>query len=220
MPRTIAIGDIHGCRAELEDLLSKISPAGDDRIIFLGDLVNRGPDSAEVLELVRGLKNRIALLGNHEWRLRSLRRGDGKAKIKAGDRALAERLHPQDWELIDQMPTTFFSPELETVFVHGGFLPDTPWQTQPAEVVTRIQVIDADGNPRKRSECPTGVFWADIWQHSTPFVIYGHTPRPSVYARPNSLCIDTGCVYGGHLTAYILPEGRLVQVPARQKWIS
>jgi len=217
MQRIIAIGDVHGCRAELEDLLAKLAPTPEDRLIFLGDLVNRGPDSLGVLSLVSSLKNATALLGNHEWRLLSLRHKDGKAKIKASDLALAPKLSPQLWDFLENMPLNIFNTELQTIFVHGGFLPEIPWQTQPAEVVTRIQVVNHEGKPCKRAECPDGTIWADLWQHP-PFVIYGHTPRPNVYARPTSLCIDTGCVYGGMLTAYVLPEGKLVQVPARQKW--
>ncbi len=219
MQRTIAIGDVHGCRAELEDLLAKVSPGADDRVVFLGDLVNRGPDSLGVFDVLATLKNWTCVLGNHEWRLLSLRGGDGKAKIRASDKELAQKLRPGDWDIIARMPITFFDPELQTVFVHGGFLPDTPWQTQPAEVVTRIQVVDEQGRPRKRSECPACPPWADLWHHETPFVIYGHTPRPQVDARPPARGIDTGCVYGGHLTAYVLPEGRLVQVPAREKYV-
>jgi diadenosine tetraphosphatase ApaH/serine/threonine PP2A family protein phosphatase len=102
--------------------------------------------------------------------------------------------------------------------VHGGFLPGIAWQTQPASVVTRIQVVDRDGRPRKRADCPDAPFWADLWR-GPPFVVYGHTPRPEVCERPSSLGIDTSCVYGGHLTACILPERRIVQVKARERYV-
>lgn len=219
MPRTIAIGDVHGCRAELEDLLSKLSPRADDRLIFLGDLVNRGPDSLGVLALVASLKNTTVLMGNHELRLLATRSKNPVVKVKPGDKTLAATLPPQAWRMMENMPLTLFNTDLQTIFVHGGFLPDVAWQTQPAEVVTRIQAITPDGRPCKRSECPNCPLWADLWPHPT-FVIYGHTPRTTVYARPTSLCIDTGCVYGGALTAYILPEGKIVQVPARQSYAS
>ena len=61
------------------------------------------------------------------------------------------------------MPLTFQEPELNVVCVHGGFLPNEPWQRQPAEVVTRIQVIDRLGRPAKRADAPDAPVWADRW---------------------------------------------------------
>ncbi len=219
MPRTIAIGDVHGCRAELEELLSKLAPQPGDRIVFLGDLINRGPDSLGVLDIVQSLHGAVALLGNHELRMLYWRKKDGSYKFKPHDLALAQALRPKDWDFLDAMALTHFDIEKQIVFVHGGFLPNKPWPRQGAEIVTRIQVVGKDGKPYKRADCPDGTPWADLW-HQGPFVIYAHTPRPSIYARATSLCIDTGCVYGGMLTAYVLPEGRLVQVPARQKYFT
>jgi len=115
------------------------------------------------------------------------------------------------------MALTYEEPELNTVFVHGGFLPNLPWQRQPADVVTRIQVVDGNGQPRKRADSPGSPWWADLWG-GPPFVVYGHTPRPEVYKLKWSMGIDTGCVLGGHLTAYLLPERRLLQVRARQRY--
>ena len=116
------------------------------------------------------------------------------------------------------MPLTHFDKDLNIVFVHGGFLPDEPWQKQPAEVVTRIQVVD-NGKPKKRSDAPDAPLWADVW-NGPPFVVYGHTPREEVHKLKWSLCLDTGCVLGGHLTAYVLPERRLVQVKARKRYVT
>jgi hypothetical protein len=115
------------------------------------------------------------------------------------------------------MPLTFEEAELNTVFVHGGFLPTSPWSRQPAEVVTRIQVIDHQGRPAKRADEPDAPLWADLWS-GPPFVVYGHTPREEIYKLKWSVGIDTGCVMGGHLTAYVLPEKRFVQVKARQRY--
>jgi hypothetical protein len=80
-----------------------------------------------------------------------------------------------------------------------------------------IQVIDTDGKPAKRADRPDAPAWADLWT-GPPFVVYGHTPRPEIYKLKWSLGIDTGCVQGGHLTAYTLPEKRFLQVKARQRY--
>jgi hypothetical protein len=214
--RLIAVGDIHGCHAEFADLLRHLELGGDDRLVLLGDLVNRGPDSLAVLDLARRHAT-ASLLGNHELRLLKFRRTGDRKYLKEHDLETFDRLRPDDWSYLEAMPLTFEEPQLNTVFVHGGFLPNEPWQRQPAEVVTRIQVVDKDGRPRKRADAPDAPSWADLWG-GPPFVVYGHTPRPEVYKLKWSIGIDTGCAMGGHLTAYILPERRIVQVRARQRY--
>ena len=214
--RLIAIGDIHGCHLEFAELLERLELGEGDRLILLGDLVNRGPDSCRVIDLARERGAR-SLLGNHELRLLKYRRTGDRKYIKEKDQDTYDRLRPEDWAYIESMPLTHEEPELNTVFVHGGFLPGEPWQKQPAEVVTRIQSIDRDGRPRKRADVPDAPAWADLWG-GPPFVVYGHTPRAEVYKLKWSIGIDTGCVLGGSLTAYVLPERRLVQVKARQRY--
>jgi serine/threonine protein phosphatase 1 len=216
--RLIAIGDIHGCHLEFAELLTRLELTRDDRLILLGDLVNRGPDSNKVIDLAREHRA-LSLLGNHELRLLKYKRTGDKKPLKDGDLETFARLRPEDWEYLEAMPLTFEAEELNTVFVHGGFLPDEPWQKQPADVVTRIQVIDRDGRPAKRADKPDAPAWADLWS-GPPFVVYGHTPRPEVYKLKWSLGIDTACVQGGCLTAYILPEKRFLQVKARQRYWS
>ncbi len=214
--RLIAIGDIHGCHHEFAELLARLSPGRDDRIILLGDLINRGPDSLRVIEIAR--ENRlISLLGNHELRLLKFHRTGDRKWLKEGDEATLAKFQSADWAYLEGMLLTFEEPTLNTVFVHGGFLPDQPWQKQPAEIVTRIQVIDADGKPAKRADAATAPPWADLWS-GPPFVVYGHTPRPEIYKLKWSVGIDTGCVLGGHLTAYELTEKRFTQVKARQRY--
>lgn len=214
--RLIAIGDIHGCHLEFAELLTRLSPTRDDRVVLLGDLVNRGPDSVKVIDLARECRA-IALLGNHELRLLRYRRTGDKRFVKEADLETSARLRPADWAYLEAMTLTYEEPELNTVCVHGGFLPTQPWQKQAADVVTRIQVVDREGRPAKRAERPDAPAWADLWS-GPPFVVYGHTPRELVYKLKWSVGIDTGCVLGGHLTAYELPEKRFTQVKARQRY--
>ena len=214
--RLIAVGDIHGCAAEFADLLDQLELQRHDRLILLGDLVNRGPDSALVLDLARSA-GAVSLLGNHELRLLEYLRTRDPARLRPEDRATISALRPMDWDYLAGMRLTHFDDALNVVFVHGGFLPGRDWRLQPAELVTRIQVIDAEGRPAKRADSPGAPPWADRW-NGPPFVVYGHTPRPTVYKRKWSLCLDTACVLGGALTAYILPERRLVQVKAKRRY--
>ena len=216
--RFIAIGDVHGCARELEALLEKLALTRQDRVILLGDLVNRGPDSAGVIALARQHAHR-SLLGNHELRLLNYRRTGDPTHLKKSDYDTLKQLSSRDWEYLAAMPLTYHVTDVEpsTVLVHGGFLPGKRWRSQPARVVTRIQVIGPDGEPHKRSDYPGAPHWSEVWS-GPPFVIYGHTPRPDPAREKWSLGIDTACAMGGRLTACILPGRELVDVPAREKY--
>jgi predicted phosphodiesterase len=214
--RIIAIGDIHGCHQEFAELLERLALTKDDRLILLGDLVNRGPDTLKVIDLARA-NRAVSLLGNHELRLLNYRKAKDTTFLKEGDTTTVQKLRPEDWAFLETMTLTHYVEVLNTVFVHGGFLPNEPWQKQAASIVTRIQVVDRDGKPRKRTEAEGSPAWADLW-NGPPFVVYGHTPRPEVYKLKWSVGIDTACVMGGFLTAYILPEKRFVQVKARKRY--
>ena len=183
--RLIAIGDIHGCHLEFAELLAHLAPASGDRLILLGDLINRGPDSNRVLDLAREAKA-SSLLGNHELRLLEYRRTRDRKRLKTGDLETFENLRPEAWAYIAAMPLTF---------------------------------EDRDGRPAKRTDAPDAPAWADLWS-GPPFVVYGHTPRREIYELKWSVGLDTGCVQGGALTAYILPEKRFLQVKARQRYWS
>jgi serine/threonine protein phosphatase 1 len=215
--RIIAIGDIHGCYQEFAELLARLELTKDDRLILVGDLINRGPDSCKVIDLARQHRA-LSLLGNHELRLLTYRKDKTPVAdiSRETDADTFQKLRAEDWAYLEAMPLTHYIEELNTVFVHGGFMPNEPWQRQPASVVTRIQSI-ANGKPCKRAEAPNAPPWADLWT-GPPFVVYGHTPRPEVYKLKWSVGIDTACVQGGCLTAYILPEKRFVQVKARRRY--
>jgi len=199
-------------------LINEVAPDPSDRIYLLGDLVNGGPDSAAVVRWARARKNCQCIVGNHELRLLRWKLGGDPSALKNGDTETAGALNEADWRFLAGMPLTLEITEHKTLLVHGGFAPGKPWAKQPPEVVTRIQVIDPEGKPAKRSEAPGDApSWADFWT-GPPFVVYGHTPRQDVFRRRWSLGLDTGCVYGGKLSALVLPGHRLVQVKARKAY--
>ncbi len=214
--RLIAIGDIHGCLREFEELLHKLDLDRHDRVVLLGDLINRGPDSAGVLALAREVAH-LSLLGNHELRLLNYRKTGDPTHLKKADYETLKQLEAKDWSYMRAMPLTYHDPGDNIVLVHGGFLPNQPWREQPARIVTRVQVVDKTGNARKRSEAPRCPHWSELWE-GPPFVVYGHTPREHVSRAKWSLGIDTACAQGGYLTACILPEKRIVQVRAHEKY--
>lgn len=213
------IGDIHGCRAELEDLLNRLNLGAHDMVVFVGDLINRGPDSSGVLAIARDLPGSYALLGNHELRLLKYHESGDPSVLKDYDWETVPQLNEADWRYLRDLRLTLHFPGLQTVVAHGGFLPKKPWDEQPAEVVTQLQVINRkSGKWGKRAEVSHGVTWMKFWQ-GPPYVVCGHTPRRKVVRTKWSICIDTGCVYGGKLTAYELTEDRLFQVDARETYV-
>ncbi len=216
MPRLIAIGDVHGCVRELDDLLEKLSPDKDDQLYFLGDLINVGPNSQGVLERIRNLPHVRCLLGNHELRLLQYHRDKDPRILKPYDPKTLKTLGEAEWKQLSEFEERIHLPEVNTLLVHGGLLPDTPWATQPITLISQIQVIDPQtGAWGKRADIPEGTPWADQWQ-GPPFVLYGHTPRKAPYQSPWALGIDTGCVYGGHLSACDLQTRTITQVKARK----
>lgn len=212
--RLLAIGDVHGCYEELSDLLTVLNPTPDDKILFLGDIINRGPDSHRCLEIARTLRA-SSLLGNHEFRLLRYRLTRDASILRDIDKATLKQLQPEDWEYMSQMTLYHYEEQYNTIFVHGGFLPDRPWRSQPASIVTNIQVVGATPEQIRRSSAPNAPFWATQWK-GPHFVVYGHSPCLEVIRHSHSLGIDTACAAGGKLTAYVLPDKQIVQVQAKK----
>lgn len=215
--RTIVIGDVHGCLNELKELIEQVALQPTDRVIFLGDLINRGPDTPGVLKYYRSLPNAHALIGNHELRLLKYRRTRDTRHLKDHDWLTLHRMSEGDWLALEQMQPYLFLEDINTVLVHGGFLPYKDWREQPISITTHVQVIDKQGIPHKRSECPEGTAWWELWQ-GPPYVIFGHTPHKNIKRTKWALGIDTGCVMGNALTACILPEKKIVQVQAKKAY--
>ncbi len=219
MGRFIVIGDIHGCFEELEELIGRLQLRPDDRAFQVGDIINRGPDSSRCLELVRTTGIRC-ILGNHERRLLRYHRTGDRSLLKDYDLETIRVMTADDWRFLEDMPVFRYEESLGVLLVHAGFVPVgyAPWSNQPSEILTEIDVVDNQGRALKRTDAPGCPPWADLWK-GPPYVIYGHIPRLDVYRKDWSLGIDTACVYGGKLTAVILPEGDLVQVPAREEYL-
>src|SRR4051812_39033637 len=107
MARTVVIGDVHGCRNEVDALLDQIQATESDRIFFVGDLLSRGPDPLGVLEIFRETRAR-AVRGNHEqvileWR-NAAYRGIELPPLGHSHRKVAEQLSNEDWALLDALP--------------------------------------------------------------------------------------------------------------------
>jgi hypothetical protein len=232
--RTLVVGDVHGCLAELDALLLECGydPAR-DRLVFLGDLLDRGADPVGVLRRVREL-GAECVLGNHEEKhLRyaaheARRREDPTYRNpmrRFDSRRAAEhaQLTRDDLLWLAGLPRVL-SLGQGWVAVHAGFLPGRPVHAQ-TDWTLRLRYVDADGNPVPRARGDAGEAgvrrWAEAWT-GPESVVYGHFPQrldlpKRDEPRPGVVCmgIDTGCVYGGRLTALVLPGADVVQVPSR-----
>ncbi len=228
MDRTLIIGDVHGCSAELRDLLDRAAVSAQDRLVFVGDLLARGPDSRGVLRLVRELGAR-SVVGNHELQLRRFHSASdaGRAAMRLGRnyRDLARELSQEDWELIESLPPFIELPEHDVAVVHAGLVPGRALADHDADVLTNVRCIDANGQPTHRLQ---GTPWAEIYRGS-PHVVFGHDALRSVQLHPDATGLDSGCVYGGRLTALVLPAAQspppvadrpdaMLSVPARRQY--
>ena len=233
MGRRVFIGDIQGCREELERLLEKLrfDPA-EDSLEPAGDLVNRGPDSVGTLRLLRDL-DAGGVLGNHDLHLlRAAQRGQLRANDTFGDVLEAE----DSDELLDWVAERPLVKGWDDVLlVHAGLSPRwknpvkqlasaDPWDPdEDALFAVLVRYCDDQGRRPKRDwPVPARPFrpWYEYWKKSADArtVVFGHWARQGLLERKGLRGLDTGCVWGGRLTAWIAEEDRLVSVRARKAW--
>ena len=203
--KTYVIGDIHGCLDQLKALMAKLSLRKTDELLFIGDYIDRGPDSKGVVEYVLELRKQrpgkvTCLMGNHEWMLINYLDGiDPEVWLANGGQATLESYGGA--ENIPQEHLDFFyglAPFRQTddfLFVHAGIRPGVPFEEQRTEDMLWIR--------------------REFYQHPgrfSPTIVFGHTPLRDVYNQDDRIGIDTGCVFGGKLTCLVLPGRDIIQV--------
>ena len=205
MSRSIFIGDVHSCAAELAELLSRLSVGADDQVYFVGDLLSRGPDPLGVLRLFRELRAR-SVLGNHEQRLLAARqarlRGEPGPKLGSSHAEVVAQLSDDDWAILESFPLWIDAPEHNVRVVHAGVVPGVPLDQQDPWILTHIRSIDADGKPSEK----WGKLWGTLYQ-SEPHIVFGHNARQRPQLHLHATGLDTACVYGGALSALVLSAG-------------
>ena len=226
--KTIIVGDVHGCLEELKELLVKVDfQQGLDRLIFAGDLVDRGPDSAGVVKYVRALKAE-AVMGNHESKLLRRWRHIQRAKTNPKYRNPMKRsvdqektisaLDHDDLVWLDRLPYFIDLPDLNALVVHAGLAPGVPVARQAREVLTMVRYIDYDRmimvplQVPGFTQPPNSFYWAEAYDGHRN-VIFGHNvvgdDTKTWQGIENGVrCwgIDTGCVFGGNLTACVFSK--------------
>lgn len=198
MSRVGFIGDCHGHEHELVTMIRKLEAQGVDRIVLLGDMLDRGPRSLRCLRLVReqrfcsrrGYRDLDMVKGNHEDAY--LRVLDGVPKPgreiveQPEDRRLSRLLRPADVRHMRRLPISLNLPKLVVTAVHGGV---TPHMDTMDEFALRVRFLDADYQPM-RSTMPSDVFWADVYDGRFGLIVFGHESHlhPTLYE--NALALD------------------------------
>lgn len=230
------IGDIHGCRTELESLLNRLgyeigrdtdgravgAHAEGRRVIFLGDLVDRGPDTPGVLRLVMGMVaagDALCVSGNHEAKLLKALRGRNVQRTHG----LAETLEqlaaePADFQaevegFLDRLIGHYVLDDGRLVVAHAGLI-----QRYQGRASGRVRDFCLYGQTTGETDefgLPVRYPWAQEYR-GPAMVLYGHTPTAEPEWVNRTLCLDTGCVFGGRLSALRYPERELVSVPAER----
>ncbi|MGY1759895.1 polynucleotide kinase-phosphatase [Geodermatophilus sp. SYSU D00779] len=233
------IGDVHGCRTELEELLGALGydlrrdeqgravdaehPAG-RRAVFVGDLVDRGPDSPGVLRLVMGMVaagHALCVPGNHEDKLVRALRGRNVQVTHGLERTLAQ-LEAED-EGFRREVEEFCSGLVSHYVLDGGALVvahaglKESLQGRSSARVRDFALYGETTGETDEFGLPVRYPWATEYRGRAT-VLYGHTPVPTPEWVNDTLCLDTGCVFGGRLTALRYPERELVSVAARQTY--
>ncbi|KAL7473468.1 hypothetical protein ACHAXS_013959 [Conticribra weissflogii] len=217
-PRVIAIGDVHGCIDELQALLRKCDYHPGDVIVFLGDLVCKGPDSLSVVQMAREI-GAIGVRGNHDFEVvrwhQAIKSGADPPVIGSEHYYVASALGTADLKWMYSLPWYISSGFLGALFVHAGFVSGIKLAKQNPRLMMNMRSILPDGTVTSKffNNWP----WARLWD-GPQTVFFGHDADRGLQKYEHAIGLDTGCVYGGKLTACILPERRLVSVNAKREY--
>ncbi|WP_440101001.1 polynucleotide kinase-phosphatase [Streptosporangium sp. H16] len=229
------VGDVHGCRAELETLLRdlgwEVDPGGAGAVhpegrtaVFIGDLVDRGPDSPGVLRLVMGMVaagTALCVSGNHEQKLARALNGR-KVRVAHGLQESLDQLaaEPEEFRrealaFMDGLISHYQLDGGRLVVAHAGLKED--YHGRASGRVRSFALYGDTTGETDEYGLPVRYPWAHEYR-GRAMVVYGHTPVPETEWINNTICLDTGVVFGGRLTALRYPEREIVSVPAERVW--
>jgi len=211
--RYFIIGDVHGCYDELQDLLDKAGLSGDDQIICIGDMVDRGLQSAEALDFFRTTPGVASIQGNHERKHVRILRGE----IEAAASQVITRLqigeadYPAAVAYTDTLPRWLELPD--ATLVHGFWEPGVPLENQRETVI--VGTMSGEDYLKEKGIWP----WYEFYDGHKPLIV-GHRDYSDGRMQPfifqhRVYGIDSRCVYGGSLTGLLLPDFKLISVPSR-----
>lgn len=231
-PRHIFVGDVHGMLPELVELIERVNPGPEDQIIFVGDLVDKGPDSVGVVRFVRELSQThkvVVVEGNHEDKHRRFRRNltvrpevaAGQAERQPELASITNDLTEEDVAFLDSAVPFHRVPEHGVLVVHAGVPGDMVTFPESVEEVAsmsgkarramektaRVRHVNAETGKfvRLGDETEADPFWAEVHDGRFGHVVFGHEPFMDGPAQfPHATGVDTGAVFGGSLTALVV----------------
>jgi hypothetical protein len=207
MSRTIVIGDIHGCFDELVSLLESINFGADDQIVSVGDLIVKGNRSKDVLDLFLGDPRFSSVLGNHDLALLRFWQG-ATTSLKRCQMQTCSELRANEETYRDYLASLPLMIDLGShLVVHAGVRPGLSLESQSLEDLTELRTLGEDRRSRK------GVPWYEVYD-GEKVVLFGHWPSAEPRRAKRAIGLDTGCVYGNRLTAYVVESGDFLSVPA------
>jgi len=190
------IGDVHGCADTLDRLVDRIDPGPSTLLVFVGDLVRKGPDSPGVVSRVREMDNAVSVRGNNEMKL--LR---GEASI--------EGLTDEDLAYLASLPVALSWEG--SVVVHGGIDHRKPLADHGVEELLTSRSLAPEGGY-------TRPFWFET-RCERPRVFFGHTVLAEPFETDHAVGLDTGCVHGGQLTAYDWTRERFLAAEPPESYV-
>jgi hypothetical protein len=239
--RTIFIGDLHGMADETEELLRLLQLTPTDHVIFLGDYVDRGPDSARCCDIARRREQLqgapAGILGNHEdthLRYQELHRIGALdlTRIPPSHAATRTQLQPEHYDWLRALPLYVRVPQHNAVAVHAGAFPGRSIEKQKRQHLLHVQMLrpydfvaDMGLVINERSVWPSRVpkdedgwrFWTHFWDGDET-VVFGHSVLTQPLVTDKFVGIDGGAVFGYQLHAYVLPEKRIVSVQSKREF--
>jgi diadenosine tetraphosphatase ApaH/serine/threonine PP2A family protein phosphatase len=207
MSQTIVIGDIHGCYDELVALLELVQFKSEDRLIAVGDLIVKGNKNKEVLDWFVGDSRFTSVIGNHDLALLRHWRGEN-GSLKKSQAETAKELESRSKAYCDYLASLPLMIDLgDFLVVHAGVRPGISLDKQSIEDLTELRTLGLDRTSR------TGIPWFQVYD-SEKVVLFGHWPTAEPTRAPHAIGLDTGCVYGNRLSAFIVETREIVSVPA------
>jgi len=189
------------------EMLETVGFGQDDRVVCVGDLVTKGPKNREVLELFMSDQRFRSVIGNHDLALRRKWHGE-KLKLKPSQKATHKELKADKEKYLPFLNKLPFTIDLGThLVVHAGLRPDVELYSQTSEDMTLLRTLG------KNRESHDGTPWYEVYD-GEKVVLFSHWPSSEPRRGPRAIGLDTGCVYGYNLTAYIIEEDKFITTHA------
>jgi serine/threonine protein phosphatase 1 len=236
MKRTFVFGDLHGMASEFETLIDQCKITPDDRIICVGDMIDRGPENARCVDLVMEIEKRqgslACVLGNHEdthIRYDDIQRQGKDPNVQVPTHvATRKQLKPIHYDYFRSLPLFIRLPEFNAAIVHAGVFPGLPLEEQSRKHLLHAQMINpvpsvlengqvgpVDRSTKWPSKAPPAWrFWTHYWT-GPETIIFGHSVLNKPLVLPNAIGIDGGAVFGRKLWALELPSMQIHELESK-----